>query len=1226
MLMMIKRIFSGVMICISMVCFSQSKPAGSSTATPNAVGSGLYGEMPVSYFTGLPNIEVPVYTIHERGLNFPITMSYHAQGFRPDVHPSWVGANWSLNFGGVITRKMNNLPDEWKSDEYSIYGYYYARDRLNNSNWSSTDTLSAMSAAIAYYQKKIDREPDEFSFNFLGFSGKFYLDHLGKWRVQSNKNLRVICDEADQINPFFHNSVPVSSFPNFKPKVFGKFTLIDDAGIKYVFGNNGSTDGIEYSSSITPPDFNYRLWLIGTSWHLVEVKFPDATGIINITYQRGPFQSNFQYFESQNRFWISRCDPGGPANNSNYDAKGLSGNITSPVYPTDITTTSGTKIILKFSKSNELAYPSSTYLEVFRDEYGRLPSQQSPPTGIPLEYFNFMQARNEVPYYVANNIWADGVIDNSKFIWFKLDSLIVSNWDHNNNLTNFPFRKLFFNYRENANERLKLLSLNFKGTQSAGESHDYSFVYNDWGAAAPGYVTNLTDHWGFANDKTLKRDPGYGGYEWFGGNMLTNREPDEIKTKVDVLTEIIYHTGGKTSFEYESNDYSRYLPINTRNLTPSGYGKAGGLRIKKITTADGFGNTSTREFFYVTGYNPTVPLSTLSSSGILDGKPASTNYNYLINYSGLAFSLYSSNSIVPLSSNSGAICGYSEVAEKFKDGSYKVYKFTNHDNGYGDHDAINNVTPYELGVPYRSRSFERGQLLSEELFTSGNKSVQKTEHTYVRIGAGADSNFVRSLRKEFGGYCMTVTLLNPYIGQTSLGFQVPMINWFYIEPESFNPTYTTATAYGYYTYKFLPEKTTTRIYPSGNLLNQVLVAEVTNEYDQFGNLIKTTGVDSKGSVIANNFKYPYQFAGTSVYDEMINRNMTGYIVESNRYNGTTFLESEKTDYDFFNSSTLIKPRYIKKQIGSNSAFITTQFNQYDDKGNVLEIQSNDGVKTSYVWSYFKSRPVAKVVGSDYASIQPLINPQILSYPSQGEQQLIAEVDQLRTLLPNSFVSTYLYDSKSDWGLKQSKDPNGQSTFYGYDEMGRIELVRDNTSNILSKHEYKYMQEFSYPFKNTMQTRFITPTISCNAGYVANGGDYIVPANKYGSFVDQNDANQKAIAEIDNLGQAWINSVAVCIPYYQFTPCCNWGSVYSSFALTGTGSVNFSLTLTMNTGASSYGQVGTLSGILFLPSSNQNINFTSGGGSGTLVIYPSGQVNIMGSNLPTQVQISGTYTL
>src|SRR6185503_17597888 len=114
MFMISKKMISALFFIACMNVYSQNKPAGPIIATPNAASLGTYGEIPVSYYTGLPTINIPIYTIKERGLSFPISLSYHAQGFRPDVHPSWVGSNWALEFGGVITRKMNKYPDEWR--------------------------------------------------------------------------------------------------------------------------------------------------------------------------------------------------------------------------------------------------------------------------------------------------------------------------------------------------------------------------------------------------------------------------------------------------------------------------------------------------------------------------------------------------------------------------------------------------------------------------------------------------------------------------------------------------------------------------------------------------------------------------------------------------------------------------------------------------------------------------------------------------------------------------------------------------------------------------------------------------------------------------------------------------------------------------------------------------------------------------------------------------------
>lgn len=247
-----------VLLAIHVALFSQLNPISPTRPTPNASGIGQFGEVPVSLFTGLPQIDIPIHTIQAADVIFPVSLSYNAAGFRPDVHPSWVGQNWTLNAGGAITRTVRHLPDEYEAGgsmplNVTGMGFYYSHSLLNVSNWYLPEANVVEGGLVK------DREPDIFSFNFMGFSGKFYLDHNGNWKVQSDQAFQVIFDPVDFKLPFIFQNC--NCYASIYRKTFNKFVLVNNKGVRYTFGTDNA---IEYSVgmttkngpqfSIVPPD------------------------------------------------------------------------------------------------------------------------------------------------------------------------------------------------------------------------------------------------------------------------------------------------------------------------------------------------------------------------------------------------------------------------------------------------------------------------------------------------------------------------------------------------------------------------------------------------------------------------------------------------------------------------------------------------------------------------------------------------------------------------------------------------------------------------------------------------------------------------------------------------------------------------------------------------------------------------------------------------------------
>jgi YD repeat-containing protein len=80
--------------------------------SPQAQAFMRYGEIPVDYSTGVPNISIPLYTVKGKKLELPISISYHASGIKVNDIASEVGLGWVLNCGGIVSRTVFGKPDE----------------------------------------------------------------------------------------------------------------------------------------------------------------------------------------------------------------------------------------------------------------------------------------------------------------------------------------------------------------------------------------------------------------------------------------------------------------------------------------------------------------------------------------------------------------------------------------------------------------------------------------------------------------------------------------------------------------------------------------------------------------------------------------------------------------------------------------------------------------------------------------------------------------------------------------------------------------------------------------------------------------------------------------------------------------------------------------------------------------------------------------------------------
>ncbi len=246
-----------------------------------------FSDMPVSQYTGTADVTVPIYTIQANGLSVPVSLSYHTGGIRLKEESGWVGLGWALNAGGCISRSIMDKDDfdgtgyftssipEIKSDlighpNYGVTLTPYAYDFFCNYLVYTTAGNLDFSQAFINSSPYADLEPDVYSYNFLGKSGKFIISRDKKVILQKQDNLKITFDNQGL-----------------------SFYIVDDQGNRYLFNDrelvqnnnglpsSGSTSSWYLSQVITQLNDTIRFnYTSDNSW-------TNLDGDINQSYRNG---------------------------------------------------------------------------------------------------------------------------------------------------------------------------------------------------------------------------------------------------------------------------------------------------------------------------------------------------------------------------------------------------------------------------------------------------------------------------------------------------------------------------------------------------------------------------------------------------------------------------------------------------------------------------------------------------------------------------------------------------------------------------------------------------------------------------------------------------------------------------------------------------------------------------------------------------------------------------
>jgi YD repeat-containing protein len=214
---------------------------------PTAGELGRYGLIPVGLSTGTINPNISLYSFNTKNLSLPISLTYNSSPIRVDEIAPWVGMHWSLDCGGVITRIVRDDPDE-----ITYFGLPYPES-------FSTQNPKAMNYIQQAGQYNLDTEPDLYSFNFLGHSGKFVFDRTGS----------IVCMPRSDL-----------SIQRLLVSGQGNFVITTPDGIKYTF------DAAESSTMQTSYDATFPAAI--SAWYLTKIEHP-LGDVITLTYANSSY-------------------------------------------------------------------------------------------------------------------------------------------------------------------------------------------------------------------------------------------------------------------------------------------------------------------------------------------------------------------------------------------------------------------------------------------------------------------------------------------------------------------------------------------------------------------------------------------------------------------------------------------------------------------------------------------------------------------------------------------------------------------------------------------------------------------------------------------------------------------------------------------------------------------------------------------------------------------------
>lgn len=1052
-----KKGFKVTLLCFAVTTIIETNAQTSSDIpefmAPDVWSFMKYGNDNPSLYTGTVKVDIPIYTYRDNNFEIPVNVSYGSNGFIPNVHSGSLGLGWFLDAGGCITREIVGEVDEKGLYYSSVYDEYikgyYSYSIYPNKPFLDKPLLERgdfVDPTFIFFQNFNNRKPrwesesDIYTFNFMGHSGKFMIGPNGIHVF--NTSLPQGGYKID-LSDFNHEESITINGAKWSHTKESKIIITTEDGYKYTFGNlikyanadqtltktprlddyritkhanKPYSDKYPTESSVSRSD-NYQLktWMLikveSPNGHIIKFEYSDPEFVASMKFSGQMIDQSGQYY-----YKVPLGMASGSYSNNNYFDDVFS------INKYETATVQLTRILVDNNFEIKFTYKDREKEETWKYYYG----------GYNLE---LLKGSKQLSKIVVRNLLGTA------------QTLKECNLSYG-----YP--------KSTGNNVLFLKDISILGEGS------YKMNYINETSDFPFQGTAAYDNWGYFNYYNANSDNTYATTYAILKNVTVDanyreiqndpyRNPNFSGARYGMLEKLIYPTGGHTIYEYAPHDYSSmvsrdYSSQNKPTLRACSKTIAGGVRVKKITDYASDGNIgNSREFIY----DESIAGESLSTGNLLH-MPRYWFQSEIKVKSGSSFTtkLITIRSITDLQAFSASKnhMEYKTVYEKFSDGSYIKYNFSNYAT-IPDKIDINNclelkaggTISYEILFPQYANNYlahpislssQRGKLTSKYYYKSDNTITKHEEYVY---NINSNLTQLESVKATWPGGNI-IYAYKTYVGD------FPLIK--------------------------------SNLYE--HLNNSILGQTINYTYNAQGQITGQETLLPDGNKIMYNTQYVSDIPSasrTSIDNIMISRNIVKYPIKqktSVSKSGGAYKMTEGTMNSYALSNNLIIfDKVSSTKLTTPITCLDYSFNSYltvdesylrNNQGNIVQCTDISGTTTTYLWGYNNMYPIVSIRNATLSQVQNIIgSAQINSIASSSTltSNQLSLLQRLRNQIANTEVTIYLY--KPNVGISRIIDPTGRNIYYEYDSQNRLQALRDDQYNLINRYEYHFNNTIYY---------------------------------------------------------------------------------------------------------------------------------------------------------------------